>query len=300
MKLKGDFSPMSFHPLLKGAVEMHCHSYPSIFPRKQTDWELIEDVKQAEMAGVVLKAHETQTADRAAVIREKEPCLHVYGGLVCNKFTGGLSPSAVDTAIRLGAKIIWMPTFSSKKHQCHFGKQQTRFFNSERPLTHQGPDLEIWDENHQILPEVHEILQLIGEADVILATGHLSPEEVMTLVEAAKEHNVNKILIQHADLGIAKIPFELQKELTRKGAVLEKCYLACSEDFNDLSLKEMANSIKQLGADACVLVTDYGQIHNIAPVQALSNFVDEMLQCGISNSEIEKMIVQNPKELLGI
>jgi hypothetical protein len=290
----------SYHPLLRDAIELHCHSYPSIFPRKQTDWELIEDVKRAGMAGVVLKAHESQTVDRATLIRMKEPHLHVYGGLVCNHFTGGLSPSAVDVAIRLGAKIIWMPTISAKEHCCHFGRKKTRFFNTDCPLIHPENSLEIWDENHKILPEVHEILSLIAEANIILATGHLSSGEVIALVDAAREHKVEKILIQHVDLGIVPIPFDLQKELSKKGAVLEKCYLACSSDFNDLSVAEMAESIKRLGAQSCVMVTDYGQDHNISPIKALSNFVEEMLTWGITESEIEKMIVQNPKELLGI
>jgi hypothetical protein len=289
-----------FHPLLKGAIELHCHSYPSLFPRKQTDWELIEDVKTAGMAGVVLKAHEAQTVDRATLIRLKEPQLHVYGGLVCNYFTGGLSPYAVDAAIRLGAKIIWMPTFSSDQHCCHFGKKKTRFFNSNRPLMHPEQGMVIWDENRKILPEVHDILDLIAEANIVLATGHLAFQEVMALVDAAKEHKVEKILIQHVDLGIAPIPFELQKELAGKGAILEKCYLACSEDFNDLSVEEMAHGIKKLGAESCVLVTDYGQEHNIPPIQALSNFAGEILKCGISEADVQKMIVNNPKQLLGI
>lgn len=89
----------SLHPLLKDAIELHVHSAPSIFPRRQTDWELIEDVRKAGMAGVVLKAHEGQTYDRATLLREKNPDLHIYGGLVCNFFSGGLSPAAVDVAL---------------------------------------------------------------------------------------------------------------------------------------------------------------------------------------------------------
>lgn len=289
-----------FHSLLQGAIELHCHSEPSIFPRKQTDWELVEDVKAAGMAGVVLKAHEALTADRAALIRAKEPDLHVYGGLVCNHFTGGLSPSAVDAAIRFGAKIIWMPTFSSQEHCCHFAKKKTRFFNSGRPLVHPVQGLEIWDDQEKILPQVHDILQLIAEADITLATGHLSAREVKVLVDAALEHRVQKILIQHADLGIAPIPHELQVDLARKGAILEKCYLACSIDFNDLTIAQMADSIKQLGAEACVMVTDYGQEHNIPPIHALSQFVGEMLDHGLSEVEIQRMLVSNPRQLLGI
>lgn len=289
-----------FHPLLKGAIELHVHSSPSLFPRKQTDWELIEDIKNAEMAGVVLKAHEAQTVDRASLIREKEPGVHVYGGLVCNYFTGGLSPTAVDAAIRLGAKIIWMPTFSAEEHQRYFGKKKTKFFNSKRSMKHPGSGIEIWDENKKLLPEVHEILKLVAEADIVLATGHLAAEEVLVLVEAAIEEKVEKILIQHTDLGIARVPFELEKELVKKGCILEKCYLACSEDFNDISPREMAESIKVLGADSCVMVTDYGQRHNIAPIKALSNFIEEMLAYGITENEITKMVSDNPKRLLGI
>jgi len=290
----------TFHPLLKGAIELHCHSYPSIFPRKQTDWELIEDVKTAGMSGVVLKSHESQTADRTALIRAKEPSLHVYGGLVCNYFTGGLSPYAVDIAIRLGAKVIWMPTLSSREHLMHFAKKKTRFFNSEKPILQPEGGLSIWDENRQILPEVHEILQLIAEADIILATGHLSADEVSAIIDAAREHGVRKILVQHADLGIAPLPMELQIKIAKKGAIIEKCYLACGTDFDDMSLAGMADSIRRLGPQSCVMVTDYGQKHNIPPIQALSNFIQEMLEQGISRDAIRQMVGTNPKKLLNL
>jgi hypothetical protein len=291
---------MNYHSLLEGAIEMHCHSYPSIFPRKQTDWELIEDVKKAKMAGVVLKAHEASTVDRATLLRLKEPGLHIYGGLVLNEFTGGLSPMAVDAAIQLGAKIIWMPTISANEHCCHFGKKQTRLFNSEKPLPNPEQGLTIFDENKQIKKNVHEILALISEANITLATGHLSVEEVSALIDAAKEHRIEKILIQHADLGIAPVPIPFQKEFAKKGAIIEKCYMACSEDFNDLSVSQMAETIKEIGADSCVLVTDYGQEHNIPPIEALSQFVQEMIENGITDKEIQTMIVHNPKKLLGL
>lgn len=62
----------------------------------------------------------------------------------------------------------------------------------------------------------------------------------------------------------------------------------------------MAESIRVLGASSCVLVTDYGQKHNIPPVQALSEFVEQLLNQGISEEEIKQMIVTNPKRLLSI
>lgn len=291
---------MSYHQLLTGAFELHCHPSPSIFPRRQNAWEFAEDLVAAGMGGGIIKSHEAPTADRATLIRDKYPDLHLYGGLACNYFTGGLSPSSVDAAIRSGAKIIWMPTFSSKAHQDHFAKQKSKLFSSEKPLVHPEQGIEIWDENKQLKSEVYEILELIADADIILATGHLSVEEVVVLVDTAFEQKVQKVLIQHPDMSIAKIPVELQRDFARKGAILEKCYLACGKDFNDLTVSEMADSIRTFGAEACVLVTDYGQPHNIPPVAGLSEFVGGLCEVGISDKEIERMIVDNPKQLLGL
>lgn len=291
---------MNYHPLLKGAFELHCHPSPSIFPRRQNAWEFAEDLVEAGMSGGIIKSHEAPTADRASLIRDKYPDLHLYGGLACNDFTGGLSPSAVDAAIRSGAKIIWMPTFSSKAHQDHFARQKSRLFSSEKPLVHPKQGLEIWGEDKKLKEEVHEILDLIADADIILATGHLSVEEVVVLVDAAVECKVQKILIQHPDMSIAKIPVDLQRDFVRKGAILEKCYLACGKDFNDLTVAEMAENIQTFGADSCVLVTDYGQPHNIPPVAGLSEFVSSLSEAGISDKEIERMIVDNPRMLLNL
>ncbi|MFY0762469.1 hypothetical protein AB1K32_27160 [Metabacillus dongyingensis] len=48
------------------------------------------------------------------------------------------------------------------------------------------------------------------------------------------------------------------------------------------------------------MVTDYGQRHNIPPIKALSNFIDEMLAFGITEEEITTMVNSNPKMLLEI
>jgi len=289
-----------YHPLLEGAIDLHVHSSPSVFARKQTDWELVEEVKAAKMAGVVIKSHEAPTTDRTALIRMKEPNLHVYGGLVCNHFVGGLNPSAVEVAIQSGAKIIWMPTISSAEHHNYFANRKTRLFQTARALKRQPP-LSVLDENGRLKEEVHEILDLIARADIILATGHLAPQEVLVLVEAAREHRVQKILIQHTDLEIARIPLELERKLVSRGAMVEKCFLALSDDFKgSVTPEEMAESIRVLEAEACVMVTDYGQAHHESPVRALHRFVELMLEHGITECQIRQMIVHNPKGLLGL
>ncbi len=289
----------TYHPLLKGAYDLHVHSSPSAFPRKQTDWELAAEARKAGMGGFLLKAHEGVTHDRATLIREKMPDMNVYGGLVCNLYTGGLSSFAVDMALRMGAKVIWMPTISAKQHAKYFAEHtKDRFFNSKKALDDSASTLTVLNQDGSVKDEVKQILHGIASYDATMATGHLAPDEVDVLVEEALSIGVKRILIQHADLGIAQVPMDLQKKFARQGCIIEKCYLACGEDFKNSTIQQMADSIRELGADSCVLVTDYGQPHNITPVQGLQEFVVRLLECGIREEEIKKMIVRNPEKLL--
>lgn len=289
-----------YHPLLVGAIELHCHSSPSIFARKQTDWELIEEIKAAGMAGALIKSHESSTADRTALIRDREAGLHIYGGLVCNYFTGGLSAFAVDAAIRLGAKCIWMPTVSSQAHYDHFAGAKTKLFESEEPIAQPDTGLKIIDDADRLLPEVRQIIELIARADVILATGHLSPKEVSLLTHEALKQGVGKVLIQHADMGITPVPLDMQIELAREGALIEKCYLACSPDFRDLSVGQMVDTMRRIGFDSCVMVSDHGQAHNPPPIRALSDFVGSVLAEAVAEKDVTKMVAGTPLQLLNI
>ena len=55
--------------LLRGAYDLHVHTEPSAFPRELTDWELLQDAEEAQMAGVLIKTHYGCTADREAAVR---------------------------------------------------------------------------------------------------------------------------------------------------------------------------------------------------------------------------------------
>ncbi|WP_243014991.1 DUF6282 family protein, partial [Brevibacillus borstelensis] len=74
---------------LKGAIDIHVHSSPSIFPRSVNDLELAEQAKQAGMRAIVLKAHEESTVSRAKLVSKVVEGIEVYGSLVLNEYVGG-------------------------------------------------------------------------------------------------------------------------------------------------------------------------------------------------------------------
>src|SRR5262245_65565479 len=71
-------------------------------------------------AGLVMKNHFEGTASRARLAAQVAGGLKVYGGLVLNRYVGGVNPHAVDAALRLGARVIWMPTLDAACHRRAF------------------------------------------------------------------------------------------------------------------------------------------------------------------------------------
>ena len=97
--------------LLRGSVDLHVHCGPE--PGRQRRMDALETGRhayEAEMGGFVLKSHAYPTAPTADVLSRMYPGLRVYGSVTLNPPVGGLNPSAVEAAARMGAKIVWMPT----------------------------------------------------------------------------------------------------------------------------------------------------------------------------------------------
>ncbi len=84
--------------MIEGAVDVHVHAAPSLFARWGDAWDLAEAVRDAGMAGFVLKSHRTSTVEVAALLSRAFPTLRVHGGIALNRFVGGLGPVAVDAA----------------------------------------------------------------------------------------------------------------------------------------------------------------------------------------------------------
>ena len=188
--------------LLQGAIDTHSHTSPSLFPRVCDHVEYARGAASVGMRAVVFKFHHGDTSGRIPLVqRIMENEIEVYGGITLNNAVGGFNPFAVDTAIRLGAKMVWMPTLSAKNHLDKLGaphfpgqRQVGKVQLKEKPLTIFA------DENRRkILPEVQTICRLIADANICLSTGHLDPGEVRALIKVAKKEGVKKIIVQHPE-----------------------------------------------------------------------------------------------------
>ncbi|BDZ69114.1 DUF6282 family protein [Methanobacterium ferruginis] len=251
--------------ILHGFLDTHIHTSPDIKPRLLDDYEAALEAKEKGMRAIVLKSHTESTAGRA-YIAHRLTGFSVFGGITLNQTVGGLNPEAVRSAALLGAKIIWLPT-----------------------IHHQ--DIKIEQEPLQ------DILHLIKKYNLVLATGHLKPQEIFQVLDECHSIGVEKVLINHPLTGVVGASLDEQKEMARQ-AYLEHCWVATMPQHDKLNPTIMADAIKEVGAQRCILATDFGQKHNPSPVRGMLLMIENMIKEGISWREITIMCKHNPEKLL--
>lgn len=272
---------------LTGLVDLHIHAAPDVSPRWGDDVEVARAAEAAGLRAIVLKSHVTLTADRAS-LAEKAVAggLRVYGGLALNEPVGGLNPAAVEVALRLGAKQIWFPT---------------RWVAHERRQQGFAGGITVFDPEGRLLSQVKEIVDLVGQADVVLGTGHLSLAETRAVVRLALDLGLRKVLITHPEAHFLTIPAEEQAALAAPSVFFERCYVSTlSSDPLAPSLADLAAQIRRVGVESSVLATDLGQATNPAPPEGFRTYLAGLLDLGFSWGELGHMAADNPAALLGL
>ena len=101
--------------LLVGAVDLHCHSGPAAMPRTLDHHEALLDCAEAKFSALLYKDHFYLGVSHAVMLEKLFPelGLKLFSGIALNNASGGINPHAVDHAVKIGAKIVWMPTLSS-------------------------------------------------------------------------------------------------------------------------------------------------------------------------------------------
>jgi hypothetical protein len=287
--------------LLQGAVDMHIHSAPSLFPRLVDHVEAAEGARKSGMKAVVLKEHHGYTSDRMYFVRKLVTGIEVFGGVVLNNAVGGINPYAVDAAIKLGAKIVWFPTLSAKNHLDQMGgpefgssmKQKAQNVIVEKPVR-------VFNDQGHLIPEVYEVIDLVREHDIMLATGHLSIPEARSVIKAAKERGVKRLYVNHPEY-IINGTVEEQKELADMGAFIEHLAIFMYPMWpTKAGIDGIVEMIKAVGPERTVLATDLGQVHNPPPWEGLRMFLRVLLEKGIPKEHLKRMVQDNPCYLLNI
>ena len=287
--------------LLKGAYDLHIHCGPDVVPRALTGLEMAKRAKKCGMAGIALKAHYGCTCQEAALVNELVPECRTIGTLTMNSATGGVSPMAVEAAARLGAKIIWCPTFDSASQQKYYLEKLPQYIGMQSDLMERSiPVLSycLIDQEGRLTQEMCDVLSLVQEHDLVLGTGHITHEETFALAREAYRRNYRKLLITHADWSFTHYSIEEQTELVHLGATIEHTYTSPAV-LGPVTWEEVYHEIRVIGPENIILSTDLGQAKNIFPDEGLWNYAHQLLKAGFTSDELHKMMCEVPARLVG-
>lgn len=153
---------------LSGAIDFHVHAGPSFFPRWGDGPAVATVCRDAGMAGVLLKAHEGTTVEVAAALSVTHAPLRVAGGVVLNRYVGGVNPDAALASVKLGGRCLWFPTIDSDDHVRAYGT--TGAYDRQAGGTEDTRGISILDADGELTDAAKEVLAIARDEDVCVAT----------------------------------------------------------------------------------------------------------------------------------
>ena len=280
---------------MKGVCDMHVHTNPDLRLRAYDDFELADAAIRVGARAIVIKTHLGFTVNRAYLTNQYVKRVYgentgftMYGGVVMNKVIGGINPEAVEKGLKLGAKEIWLPTQSAKRHLEKMGKNPADGIELVR--------------DGKVVPELCDVFKLVKDHDAVLGTAHVSPEEAFVVVEAARNAGVKKIVITHPEWWVVDMSMDDQVRLVKDyDVILERCYAQnMGGGAYKSNLPDNLEIIKAVGYEHVMVDTDGGQTENPHWELALEEYMQYLVDHGIQEEQVYYMTKTIPYRLLGI
>ncbi len=287
--------------LLVGAVDLHCHSGPAAMPRVLDHHDAMMDCAAAGFKALLYKDHYYLGVPHAVILEKLFPDtgVRLFSGLALNNANGGINPHAVDHAASIGAKIIWMPTISAKNHIAQLSGQGKTFPKTKRRMLDPIP-LSALDANGIVSDAAKACLDIIAEADIILAGGHLPASELHLLFDEARRRGVRKMLVNHPTYVVGCTDDDI-RSFVAAGAFIEHsiCMFADGK-AHKFSADQLRHLIDVAGVDHTILSSDLGLLDNPRPVDGFRQITAMLLQLQFSHSSIRQLISSNAGGLLDL
>jgi hypothetical protein len=273
---------------LDGVIDIHVHAAPDSTPRSIDEIDLAKLAEIRGMRAVVLKNHFAPTASDAYLVHKVVPGIQVFGGIDLNLSVGGMNPAAVEKmALTTGhfGKLVWMATYDTHA--------QVLASKVDRPYV-------AISRNGELVPEAKAVIAMIVRYNLVMATGHNSPEDDLLLIQESRRQGVKEMVVTHAMLAPISMTIPQMQQAAQLGAYIEFVYNGLIGNSKQFDFADYAKAIRAIGVDHCILSSDMGQPANPLHPDGLQLFFDGLKKQGLSQADIDAMSKVNPARLLSL
>jgi len=274
---------------LDGVIDIHVHSAPDNVERSIDSIDVAKLARDRGMRAIVLKSHYEPTATMAFIVRKEVPGIDVFGGIDLNLSVGGMNAVAVEhmTQVTGGyGRLVWMSTFDAEN--------QVRYSKENRPFVRVSKD-------GQLVQEVKDVISVIAKhPQLVLATGHVTPEEGLMLVREGKRQGVKHMVVTHAMQAPVLMNVAEMQAAAKEGAFVEFVGGSIAGRGGQARVDSYADAINKVGAESCILASDLGQKNNPLPPDGLADFIAALRMRGMTSAQIDLIAKRNPARLLDL
>ena len=287
--------------LLKGAIDLHCHSGPAAMPRILDHHEALLDAAEAGFRAVLYKDHFYLGVAHCVMLEKLVPDtgVNLYSGIALNNASGGINPYAVEHAAAIGGKIVWLPTLSAQNHLDQASGAAATFPKTAMKMM-DPIGLTGLDANGEVLDDLKKCLDIIAGADMILAGGHLPAHELIKVFEEARARGVTKMLVNHPTYVVNATDDDI-RAMVELGAVMEHSICMFIEGgakcFDENALQHV---IDVAGVDNTILSSDLGLRGSPRPIEGYRQIVSMLLDLQVSKDDIRTLISTNAAKMLNL
>ena len=276
--------------LLKGALDLHFHMDPwppgADTARYRATIAAVRVARARGMRGILIKDHNEPTAALAYHLGLDMPGFEVFGGVAMNRPNGGINVAGVEfmaTQIRgTPGRMVWMPAGDSEK-EVRESKNPTRPFVAV-------------SRNSELLPEVKQVLAIVAKHGLVIASGHIAPEEALMVFREARRRGARHMIATHAFDLAGKMTVEQMQEAAKLGAFIEF-------DFRNTLEGGRMDAIRTVGPQFCFLSefwTKIGPPAEYGGLDGVGAFAETMRAHGFTDEELDLLFKENPAKALGL
>ena len=172
-------------------------------------------------------------------------------------------------------------------------ENQVKFSKENRPFVSVS-------KNGELLPVTKQVIAAIAKHNLVLATGHVSPQEGLMLVREGKRQGVRQMVVTHAMNDPIRMTVPQMQEAASLGAFVEFVGGNIEDADGKARMDRFAEAIKKIGPQFCILSSDLGQKGNPLPVDGFAAFLAAMKAHGLTDQDLDRMARRNPAALLGL
>jgi hypothetical protein len=303
---------------LGGAYDMHIHSAPAPFVRIGDSIDIASWCAEAGMAGLVIKSHFESTISKVhharRALQDRFPDFKIFSAIALNRGCGGVNPRAVEMALALGAKVVWLPTLDAEGHAKGFGQSGTYGFRAmtldfkpprtppaNAPITVlEDEKLYTVTENGVLTNETKRVIELVRDYGAILGTGHISRDEIFAVYDYCVAAGLDRVVVTHPEFRTPNLDIKAIEDLAEAGAYMEFCAVDCFPIHAVKTVEEIRDMILAAGINRSILSSDAGQPWAARPPETLRIFLQCLHEKGMAPEQLRTMVTDNPELLLGI